>query len=201
MKKKNVTVSHCPYCKRHCSLSNPQCKKGKTLAEDIKKADKKRNEDDKLKAGKEKSSTPEEINLLELFQICSAVILHKKGHNRNSKMRKDKRVKEILSFISAKGVLTRKELADYSKLASSDLAQILSKLKKKDYIKWKQEEAGDSQISLTKAGLELMNPHIIERTQDRAEIFSVLSEEEKRDLEKILKKLYSEWSQKPYKAE
>jgi hypothetical protein len=38
-------------------LSNPQCKKGKTLAEEIKKADKKRNEDNKLNAGKVSKAT------------------------------------------------------------------------------------------------------------------------------------------------
>lgn len=42
MKKEWVEKNHCPYCKRHCSLQNPHCGKGKTLAEEIKKESKKK---------------------------------------------------------------------------------------------------------------------------------------------------------------
>ena len=50
MKKEWVEKNHCPYCKRHCSLQNPHCGKGKTLAEEIKKESKKK--EDKKKEDK-----------------------------------------------------------------------------------------------------------------------------------------------------
>lgn len=52
MKKEWVEKDHCPYCKRHCSLQNPHCGKGKTLAEEIKKENKKKEDKRKEVKGK-----------------------------------------------------------------------------------------------------------------------------------------------------
>jgi len=47
MKNEILAEEHCPYCKRHCSLKDPHCGKGKALAEKRKKESKKEKEEKK----------------------------------------------------------------------------------------------------------------------------------------------------------
>ncbi len=216
MKKEIITEDHCPYCKRHCLLSNPHCKKGKTLAEEKKKEAKKpktglvtkpletmkkeNTESMSTETGNERTVDPyiedwrraqAEIKLLHLFQDCYPLLSSKKGSKRGNKMRKF----YILSILADKGELAQKELEDYSKLSSADLTEHLLKMKKKGYINLMQEDGEGTKVSLTEYGLESAKAHIKERSQDRLNNFSVLDEEEKGYLENILKKLYAEWNQ------
>lgn len=215
MKKEIIIEDQCPYCKRHCLLSNPHCKKGKTLAEEKKKEAKKSKMElttkslETMKEEKTESVSTEagtggtvdsyiedwrraqaEIKLLHLFQDCYHLLSSKKGSKQGNKMRKF----YILSILEDKGELTQKELEDHSKLSSADLTEHLLKMKKKGYINLMQEDGKGMMVTLTESGLESAKAHIKERSQDRFDIFSVLDDEEKAYLENILKKLYTEWN-------
>ncbi len=200
MKNDIVDEEHCPYCKRHCSLTNPHCKKGKTLAEEKKKEAKKPKTELAVKSPaaikKEKAEsvstesgdgrnvdpvieewrrTQGEIKLLHLFQNCYQLLPCGKGVKQGNKKSKF----YILAILAEKGELTQKELEDYSELSSADLSVLLLKMKKKGYISWKQKDVEAAKVSLTESGIESAKVHIKERSQDRAAIFSVLDAEEK----------------------
>lgn len=217
MKKEIASEEHCPYCKRHCPLSDPHCKKGRTLAEEKKKEAKKSKaalaaslaamnkdniESPDTESGADITVDPyieewrrmqKDIKLLHLFKNCYHLLPGGKGDKQGNKKSKF----HILAILAEKGELTQKELKDYSELTPADLAVFLLKMKKKEYINWKQEDVDDTKISLTESGLELTKVYIKEKSHDRADIFSVLDAEEKEYLEHIMKKLYVEWSHEP----
>ncbi|MGB8451532.1 MAG: MarR family winged helix-turn-helix transcriptional regulator [Anaerocolumna sp.] len=181
---------------KHCSLTNPHCKKGKTLAGEKNKnyaesisteADSGRNTNpDK----EEWRRTQAEFKILRLFQNCYYLLSGGKGSKQGNKKNKI----YILSLLADRGEWNQKELEDNSELSTVGLMDLLLKMKKKGYISLKQEKAADSKISITENGLELLKLHINKRSQGRTDIFSVLDEKEKDNLEHILKKIYLEWS-------
>lgn len=76
MKKEWVEKDHCPYCKRHCSLQNPHCRKGKSLAEELKKEDKKKEELNQLRS---------DLSLFLLYLKGSESLLNKIGGKSSEK--------------------------------------------------------------------------------------------------------------------
>lgn len=210
MKNDLVNEEYCPYCKRHCPLSNPHCKKGMTLAQEKQRAVKKQkaaltdqspetmknlytenvitesNDGGALILDTEEwNRIQAEIKLLHLLKNCYHLLPYKKGDKQVKNMNKF----YVLAILREKGELTQKELEDYFELSSDILEKLLHKMKKKGYINWKQADVEGTKISLTESGLESARTYILERGKDRSDFFSTLNEEEKENLELILKKL------------
>lgn len=246
MKKELIDEEHCPYCKRHCSLSNPHCKKGKALAEEkknevkktevkkteVKKMKEDKNKEDKNKEGKSKEGKSKEDKnkedkikedknkedknkedkkikqdkkikneilidqksetdhiLLDLFQKCSQSLPYQEGDKTSNKVKK----LHISSLLAEKGELTKQELEVFSELSSDELDKLLNKMENKEYITWQQVDLDKRKVSLTKNGFKFANKHISER-EGSLNPFSNLNEEEKGNLEFLLQKLYTDWS-------
>lgn len=174
MKKDIKDMEHCPYCKRHCSLNNPHCSKGKTLSK-------------KKKATQEYKEI--DIRLSNLFQKCCEVLQNKKSGKNTKKKKKFL----ILSLLIEKGKLTTSDLEKYINDDLKDLHKILQKMKKKGYINWRQNDK-ESEISITDSAMLLWKSNQKDSKIDDLD-FSILENQEKEYLEKILRKLYSNWKQ------
>lgn len=188
MKKEITSEEYCPYCKRHCPLSNPYCKKGKALAEEKKKLIK-----GDLKVPKKIQpvtfeSSQDETRLLSLFRKCASALPNKKEH----KPRSLKKKYYLLSVLEEKGELTFKELLDYSELSMEKLEDLLIKLEGKNYIN--QANTEDNIISISESGLIALNKHRIKRGNKELILFDSLNEEETEQFQHILEKLYTHWN-------
>lgn len=209
MKKENIELEHCPYCKRHCSLNNPRCGKGKALSKKImiekrksetsksvSSADEKRKKLE-LKDTKQINSviqvekhTEYDERLSDLFYECLITVENQKG----LKSSKKKKRLYILSLLIEKGDMTYKELVDCTKDNAKELDKHLLKMKKKGYINWEQGDLENSKISITESALLLWKSKQRDFKKNKLN-FSVLEHEEKEYLEKILTKLYTNWNE------
>jgi len=189
MKNEILAKEHCPYCKRHCSLIDPHCGKGRALAEKRKKEEKKVKEEKKEPAMDpetvEWKDIQSEIRLIYLFNNVSRLLPERKAGKQGGKGAR----LYIMSELAEKGDLTQKELKENSGPLFKELEEALQKLEKKGYISRKQDEGKDIKISLTGKGYESAKEHMREWKRENDSIFSLLTEEEKGSLEQILKKI------------
>ena len=185
MKQEIYGEEYCPHCKRHCSLKAPHCGKGRALAEErrkeAKKEAKKEAEKEKtvflIKPEEEKDEFPPraEYKLAGLLKSSFEMMeCEKKGKRSN------KRLRLFLLSMAAEGEDIR------FALPPENLEETLQKLERKGYIHRGGESTG---ISLTDKGREKVKEFEKLGSKDEAGLFSVLDEEEKDNLERILKKL------------
>ncbi len=193
MKDEILAEEHCPYCKRHCSLKDPHCGKGKALAEKRKKESKKEKEE-KKEDNKEPVTVPDtdewrsiqsEIRLLRLCQNGCRMLPDRKAGKQGGKAVK----LYIMAALSEKGSLTQKELKENSGLHFREMEEALQKLEKKGWISRKQDEGEEIKVSLTGKGLESAEEQMRDWKRENDSIFSPLTEEEKGSLEYILNKI------------
>lgn len=178
MKKDNLSGEQCPYCKRHCSLNNPHCNKGKALAKKKSEEKKKAN---KIENSKKANNNKIDERLLLLFQQCYNFM-----QDKEDKKIKKKRY-QILSLLMEKGNMTKSELIQEIKYQEKVLDKTLRKMIKKGYINWKLEE---DKISITDSALLLWRT---KQSINDSISFSALEQGEKEYLEKLLSKLYKSW--------
>lgn len=186
MKQEIYGEEYCPHCKRHCSLKAPRCGKGRALAEERRKEEKK---EAKKEAKKEKAAMATEepgeakdeftsqagYKLANLLKSSVRLMKYeKKGEKR------DKEFRLFLLSMAAEGEDIR------FVLPQENLEETLEKMEKKGYIRREGESAG---ISLTDKGREKVKEFEKAGSKEEAGFFSVLDEEEKDNLERILKKL------------
>lgn len=189
MEKKISTDGHCPYCKRHCSLKNPHCGKGKALAEKM---------EGKIKAKVEEKSesvrnceTVEwkmiqtDIKLLNFCQNNGWLLCSKKAGKHGDKMA----MFSILASLVEKGVLTQKALKESCGLDSVEFKRLLQKLEKKEYVRRKKDEAPAINVFLTEKGLKSAQKYRMDWEKENKGLLASLTEEEKICLERILKKI------------
>lgn len=186
MKKEWTEEDHCPYCKRHCSLKDPHCGKGKSLAKSItvKK--------DSMKAKAVKAIDKEELKKLQsdlkLFVLYEKAneCLMKKADGKN----KGKKLKGyILSILAENNGISPTELKESSGLLKEELKRVLEKLSNRKEISIQDSKENGKKILLTEKGREAVNLQLYGLENGSDELFSVLGEEEKENLEIILRKL------------
>ena len=187
MKKEILASKHCPYCKRHCSFSDPHCGKGRALAEKFKeekrfKEEKKRKPEIKRKAEllTEESRTAEEpasepVKAPEKNEwkgILSEIRLLRLCYNGMKQLSDRKAGKQfyILAVLAEKGSL-------------------IQKLEKKACISRKRTEDKTIYISLTSKGADSAKELARDWKKDNGSIFASLTEEDKNVLEGILNKI------------
>jgi len=199
MKKEWIENDHCPYCKRHCSLQNPHCRKGKTLAEELKKEERKASPanteeaattDIKVQAFTDTEKTElkqiqSDLKLFLLYQMGSDFLSKKaEGKNREKKARQ-----YIRTILAEKGEVTPKELKVLSDLQTEELKKALIKMENKGEICIQPLNESGRRISLTEKGAKSARRQTEEGKKEKESLFSMLSEEEKDRLEEILRKM------------
>lgn len=189
MAKVTLDEEFCPHCKRHCSLNNPHCGKGRELAKEKKKADKVSEavlEMERAPLQAALARTGSELRLLSLFQICSRLLPGGIEETQRNKLSNKEYRTYVLSCLAVAGVAAQKELEEYLGLSSEELEKILSKLEEKGFINRNLQNLENRKISLTDSGFKA--------AQVKPLTFSVLEEEEKKSLESILRKVSADWS-------
>jgi DNA-binding MarR family transcriptional regulator len=186
MKKEWTEEDHCPYCKRHCSLKDPHCGKGKSLAKSI------TGKKDSMKVNAVKDIDKEELKKLQsdlkLFVLYEKAneCLMKKADGKN----KGKKLKGyILNILAENNGISPKELKESSGLLNEELKKVLEKLSNRKEISIQDSDEKGKKIFLTEKGREAASLQLTGMENGRAGLFSVLGEEEKENLEKILRKL------------
>lgn len=186
MKKEWTEEDHCPYCKRHCSLKDPHCGKGKSLAKSI------TGKKDSMKVKTVKDIDKEELKKLQsdlkLFVLYEKAneCLMKKADGKN----KGKKLKGyILNILAEKNGISPKELKESSGLLNEELKKVLEKLSNRKEISIQDSDEKGKKIFLTEKGREAASFQLTGMENGRDGLFSVLGEEEKENLEKILRKL------------
>ncbi|WP_026890522.1 MarR family winged helix-turn-helix transcriptional regulator [Lacrimispora aerotolerans] len=186
MKKEWTEEDHCPYCKRHCSLKDPHCGKGKSLAKSI------TGKKDSMKVNAVKDIDKEELKKLQsdlkLFVLYEKAneCLMKKADGKN----KGKKLKGyILNILAENNGISPKELKESSGLLKEELKKVLEKLSNKKEISIQGSDEKSKKIFLTEKGREAASLQLTGMENGSDGLFSVLGEEEKENLEKILRKL------------
>lgn len=186
MKKEWTEEDHCPYCKRHCSLKDPHCGKGKTLAKSI------TGKKDSVKVKAVKDIDQEELKKLQsdlkLFVLYEKAneCLMKKADGKN----KGKKLKSyILNILAENNGISPKELKVSSGLFKEELKKVLEKLSDRGEVSIQDSKEKGKKIFLTEKGREAAILQLTGMDNGNDGLFSVLGEEEKENLEKILRKL------------
>ncbi|MFT4005027.1 MAG: hypothetical protein QM683_05070 [Lacrimispora sp.] len=180
MKQEISGEEYCPHCKRHCSLKAPHCGKGRALAEERRKEAKKEAKKEKADLvwqEEEKTEFPPQAEYKLAGLLKSSLELMECGKKGK---RSRKRLRLSLLSMAAEGEDIR------FALPPENSEETLQKLEKKGYIRRDGESAG---ISLTDKGREKVKEFGKTESKEEAGIFSVLDEEEKDNLERILKKI------------
>lgn len=186
MKKEWTEEDHCPYCKRHCSLKDPHCGKGKSLAKSITG----KKDSMKVKAVKdidkeELKKLQSDLKLLVLYEKANECLMKKAdGKNKGKKLKG-----YILNILAENNGISPKELKESSGLLNEELKKVLEKLSNRKEISIQDSDEKGKKIFLTEKGREAASLQLTGMENGRAGLFSVLGEEEKENLEKILRKL------------
>ncbi len=166
---------HCPCCKRHCPLNDPHCSKGKVYAKSIK------SKEAAIKQQKE-TYAPFYNRILLSYKIGFDRLFGQKEHGPGGK----KIRVLVMGALFLAGQKTVMELEADTGIHGDKLKECLEKLEKKEYLIKKKDPEGVQQYSLSEKGLKAAEESIKEG--DR-EVLSRLTEEERTQLEGLLKKL------------
>lgn len=103
--------------------------------------------------------------------------------------------RRILSILNGEGGITQRELTARLDIQPGSASEIISKLENAGLIVREQnsDDRRTADISLTEEGRRQAAEDIEQKKQRREEMFSCLTEEEKRDLLTLLEKIYSDW--------
>ena len=175
MSDKKSDKLHCPCCKRHCSLDDLHCSKGRVYAKSRKE------KEGQVKQQKQLYEPPYSSLLLS-YKLGFDILFGKKKHGIIDK-RNRMLVMGALLYGDQK---TIKELKVDTGIVLENLRKCLKKLEKKEYIIKKKESEGGHVYSLSGEGMKAAKEFIKEG--DR-EVLSRLNEEERDHLGQLLKKL------------
>lgn len=182
MKNEWIEKEQCPYCKRHCSLKTPHCGKGKSLVKSMTaKAD-------KVMGEPEMEELKKLLSELRLFLLCEkaneSIIKRTNGKSRGKRLKNF-----ILYMLAEKSGISPKELKESSGLEKEELKKVLEKLSDKGEISIQDNKEEGRRLFLTDKGKNTVLQQLAGKEYGGENLFSVLEEEEKENLEKILRKL------------
>ncbi|MTK06151.1 MAG: winged helix-turn-helix transcriptional regulator [Hungatella sp.] len=166
---------HCPCCKRHCSIDDLHCSKGKVYAKSLKR--------------KEEASQQQTENDEPSFNRI--LLAYKFGfHRLFGQKEKELGGKKLRALVM--GVLfqtdgkTVAELESETGIKNEKLKECLEKLEKKEYMKKKTQPEGLCQYTLSDKGTKAAEEFI---TGGDKEVLTRLEKEERDQLERLLRKL------------
>ncbi len=166
---------HCPCCKRHCSIDDLHCSKGKVYAKSLKR---------KEEASKQQTEDYEP-------SFSRILLTYKLGfHRLFGQKEKELSGKKLRALIM--GALfqtdgkTATELETETGIGNEKLKECLEKLEKKEYVKKKTQPEGLHQYTLSGEGTKAAEEFI---TGGDKEVLCRLEKEERDQLERLLRKL------------
>ncbi|WP_124067760.1 winged helix-turn-helix transcriptional regulator [Clostridium sp. E02] len=166
---------HCPCCKRHCSLDDLHCSKGKVYAKSRKEKEGKGQQQKQM-------YEPSYNRILLSYKIGFDRLFGQKKHGINGKRNR----MLVMGALFHGDQKTIKELKSDTGIVHEKLVECLKKLEKKEYVIKKKESEGGHKYSLSKEGMKAAEALIKEGDK---EMLSRLNEEERDHLEQLLKKI------------
>lgn len=166
---------HCPCCKRHCLLDDLHCSKGKVYAKSIKEKEASNQQHKQV-------YEPSYSRILLYYKIGFNRLFGQKKHGLSGK----KNRVLVMGALFHADQKTLKKLEADTGIAREKLKECLKKLEKKDYIIKKKEPEGGLWYTLSEEGIKKTEDFIKEGEK---EVLSRLNEEERDQLEQLMKKL------------
>ena len=186
-----VKYEQCPLCGKNCSINEVKCCRGKKFVRLLNEGEITEEKIIELKEQARKreefKNLPQEDRLMIMLGKCG-MILNNKSYGHHGRGR-------ILKVLLEKGTITQSELQDIIDIRSGSLSEILSKMEDKELIIREKDENDKRKvrIEITEKGKEAILLKEEDHKNKVKELFNVINEEEKKQLEVILSKLIKYW--------
>ena len=184
MSEKNI----CHGCGRHCELSKPHCGRGEEYRRAGKMTEQRHRKERRyeMRMAHYQSTDMNDklvINLRDLGHIMRFLYEGKASQKR------------ILIILNELETITQRDLTEQLGIQPGSASEILSKLESSGLIIRTQNETDrrTTDVSLTDAGRELAAEAFAQRKKRHEEMFSSISEEEKKELLALLERIYADW--------
>lgn len=175
MSDKKTDNLHCPCCKRHCSLDDPHCSKGKVYAKSLKRKE-------EISQQQTKSYEPSFNRILLYYKFG----FHRLFGQKEKELSGKKLRALVMGVLFQADAKSAAELESETGIRSEKLKECLDRLEKKEYVKKKPEPEGLHQYTLSDKGVKAAEEFI---TGGDKEVLSRLEKEERDQLERLLRKL------------
>lgn len=171
----------CPYCRRHCDLSAPQCMQGKTYADRI------------AEAGGE-YVPPDKPDINRQIVRC----LRRLGRTITALSEGRSSRKRVLRLIKESGGITQQALTERLGVQPGTMSEVIGKLESAGLVRRTPNsfDRRTHDISLTPDGEAQEEIYRQEYDKRRDEMFAALSSEEKTELLRLLDKLADDWRER-----
>ncbi len=128
-------------------------------------------------------------NLMHLFQKCTHLVQHRKVNMQGRG--------HIMVTLLKQGVMTQRDLMHNTDVRSSSISELLGKMEADGWVTREKDEADkrNLRILLTEKGMVEAQTQLESQKQSTQELFNVLDEQEKQQLETILGKLLDSWKE------
>lgn len=171
---------YCPCCGRHCNLEEPHCERGRAYI---------------------RTGTAEEVQrhseTYETMDMDSRLIMNLRdlGHMIRFLFEGKGSQKRILIILLESGSMTQRELTERLGIKPGSASEVIGKLEHAGMIQRTPSisDRRTTDISLTEAGRMAAKEAAGQRKARHQEMFSCLSEEEKRTLLELAEKLNGDW--------
>ena len=184
--------NYCPCCGRHCSLDTPRCPRGEAYVrtgEITKREGRVQDCVENREISTEKYSTLDMDNKL-------IMNLRDLGHQIRFLFEGKGSQKRILIILHENGGMTQRELTERIGIQPGSASEVIKKLESAGLIQ-RQNSSSDRRtvdITLTPEGRIQAEEAAAQRKQRHQEMFSCLSEEEKKSLLELSEKLNADWA-------
>lgn len=201
MSEMSIEMNHnCPGCDRHCELSAPGCPRGEAYARGEHPGEAAR--ETEYRAWHERHDhhgghgkppfavSTEAYNAMDTDGKLG-ILLHELHHMSRFGMESRGGQGRILRLLANEGDMTQRLLTEKLGIQPGSVSEVIGKLERAGYVT-RSENAEDrrtADIHLTQAGRERAEA----REQEKPELFSALSEEEKSQLLTLLERLRGDW--------
>lgn len=191
MSDKNI----CPGCGRHCDLSEPHCGRG----EEYRRTG--------TRAGQQEEKEHHGMHMAH-YQDADEndkliINLRDLGHVMRMLYEGRASQKRILIILDESKIITQRDLTERLGIKPGSASEILSKLENAGLILRTQNETDrrTTDICLTDRGRELAAEALAQRQKRHKEMFSCLSDEERRELLSLLERVCADWRIRYSKSE
>ncbi len=134
-----------------------------------------------------------ECGRMDLDSASLAELLIRAGYLTERKCGKSRGQAQILKILAGEGTLTQRELQSRLGIEAGSLSELLAKLEEKGFLERRKDERDRRRmlVSLTAEGQKAALGSREENPEE--ELFAVLKEEERKQLEELLRRLLSQW--------
>lgn len=178
----------CPGCGRHCDLSEPHCGRGEEYRRTGKMPERRHGNDHRqeMRMAHYQATDMNDkliINLRDLGHIMRFLYEGKASQKR------------ILIILNELETITQRDLTEHLGIQPGSASEILSKMESAGLLLRTQNETDrrTTDVSLTDTGRELAADALTQRQRRHEEMFSCISEEEKKELLSLLERIYADW--------